>query len=205
MAANLKSIIENIKTVTESPSMVAAIIDFERVLDEMDMYAYANWQFGELVEGPVFEKYFVTCTFMWPYTKMPDPDAAKRLLQYDIEVEYNLDRLEVPVKIKSPYDYKPGTKFAKHKFIKVWLVTITMPKDLISNIQKGTVELENEQLDLEDIEEAYSEGMDEEENEEDEEGSDEDNGNQEGGQEEMALPGGNPGGMPGPGMGAPNV
>lgn len=201
MSRNLKSIIENVKLITESPSLIAAIMDVERVLDEMDMYAYANWQYGELVEGPIFEKYFVTCTFMWPYTKMPDPDAAKRLLHYDIEVEYKLDRLEVPVKVKSPYDYKPGTKFAKHKFIKVWLVTITMPKDLISNIQKGTVELENEQMDLEDIEEAYSEGIDEEENE-DEEGN-EDNGNNDGGEEESQ--GGNPGGMPGPGLGAPNV
>jgi hypothetical protein len=201
MPANLKSIIENVKLITESPSLIEGIISFERVLDEMDMYAYANWQYGELVEGPVFEKYFVTCTFMWPYTKMPDPDGAKRLLHYDVEVEYTEDKLEVPVKIKSPYDYKPGTKFAKHKLLKVWLVTITMPRDLIANIQKGTVELENEQLDLEDIEEAYAEGADEEENQ-DEEGN-ENNGAE--GEVPGFGPESNPGGMPGPGAGAPNV
>jgi hypothetical protein len=165
MPQKIKDIIENVSAITEAPSLMAGIIAFERVLDEMDMYAYANWQYGELVKGPVFEKYYMTCTFMWPYTKMPDPTAAKRLLHYGCIVDYEQDKLEVPVKIKTPYDYKPGTKFAKTKLVKVWLVSITIPRDLIDNIKKGTIELENEQLDLEDIEEAYADGVDEDENE----------------------------------------
>lgn len=198
MARKLKEIIENVKTLTESPALIKTVLDFERVLDEMDLYAYANWIYGELVDGPVPEKYFLTCTFMWPYSKMPDPVGAKRLLHYGCEVEYHKDKLEVPIKIKTPYDYKAGTKFAKTKFIKVWLVTICMPKDLINNIEKGTIELENEQLDLSDIEEAYESGMDEEENEndEDEEGgeSDEDNGDTGADQGESQMPGGMPNG-----------
>lgn len=175
MAQKIKDIIQNIQSVTEAPSLLAGVISFERVLDEMDLYAYANWQYGELVKGPVFEKYYITCSFMWPYTKMPDPIGAKRLLQYGCEVAYELDRLEVPIKIKSPYDLKPGTKFAKNKKVKVWLVTIVMPRDLIDNIQKGTIELENEQLNLEDIEDAYADGIDEDESEE----GDDENTNQE--------------------------
>jgi hypothetical protein len=39
-----------------------------------------------------------------------------------------------------------------------------MPKSLISDIDQGTVELENEILDTADLEQSYDEGVDEEEN-----------------------------------------
>lgn len=168
MPQNIKDILENVQAINESPSSIATLIDFERVLDEMDLYAYAHWVKGELVIGPEYEKYFVTCTFMWPYKMMPDPRGGMRLLQYGCEVSYKQDLLLVPIKIKSPNDYKAGTKFPKMTHYKVWLVTITMPRDLIANIEKGTIELENEQLDLEDIEEAYNNGTDEDENVDDE-------------------------------------
>ena len=42
----------------------------------------------------------------------------------------------------------------------VWLVEITMPKKLMREIHQGSVELENEKLDVEDIEQAYETGMD---------------------------------------------
>jgi hypothetical protein len=165
MATNIKDLLQNLDVVVQSPASIATVLDFERVLDEMDLYAYAHWIHGELVEGPVYEKYFVTCTFMWPYKKMPDPRGAKRLLQYGCEVEYKRDILEIPVKIETPYDFKAGTKFAKMTHYKIWLVTIIMPKDLMNNIEKGTIEIENESLDMEDIEAAYEEGSDESDDE----------------------------------------
>jgi hypothetical protein len=42
----------------------------------------------------------------------------------------------------------------------VWLVTIVMPKKLMQEIQQGSLELENETIDLEDVEQAYEEGQD---------------------------------------------
>ena len=65
MAQSLKDIIENSKTLSMTDSALNTLMDFERVLDELDMYAFANWKKGGLVEGPVYEKYFVTCVFMW--------------------------------------------------------------------------------------------------------------------------------------------
>jgi hypothetical protein len=44
----------------------------------------------------------------------------------------------------------------------VWLVSITIPKKLMSDIQQGSIELENETLDTEDIETAYEQGLDDE-------------------------------------------
>jgi hypothetical protein len=42
----------------------------------------------------------------------------------------------------------------------IWLVEITMPKKLMREIHQGSLELENEKLDIEDIEQAYETGMD---------------------------------------------
>ena len=161
MAADIKDILQNIKEINMTDSSLETLLNFERVIDELGIYAFANWKKGELVDGPVYEKYFVTCTFMWPYKLMPDPSGGERLLHYDCEVEYKKDTLTYPVKIKGPDDFLAGTKVAKKAEKDIWLVTITMPKALISEIRRGSLELEDEILDMEDIETAYEEGVDE--------------------------------------------
>lgn len=160
MAASLKDVIENTKTLYMTDSALASIMDFERVIDELDVYVFENWKQGELVEGPIYEKYFVTCTFMWPYKKMPDPRGGKKLLDYGCSVRYKKDILEYPIKIKSPDDFSPGTKVPKMAKTAIWLVEIVMPKKLMREIHQGSVELENEKIDAEDIEQAYETGLD---------------------------------------------
>jgi hypothetical protein len=139
-------------------SAVSTLLDFERVLDELDLYAFENWKQGELVEGPKYEKYFISCTFMWPYKKMPDPKGAVRLGDYDCEVNFIQDFFEHPVTVKTPNDFKPGTKFPKSVKTPVWLVEIVMPKKLMNDIEQGALELESGTVDLEDIDNAYQEG-----------------------------------------------
>lgn len=160
MAQSIKDVIENTKTITMTDSALNTLMDFERVIDELDLYAFENWKMGELVEGPVYEKYFVTCTFMWPYKKMPDPRAAERLAEYDCEVFYKRDVLEYPIKIKTPDDFKPGTKMPRKGQAPVWLVKIVMPKTLMQEIHQGSLELESGNVDMEDIEQAYETGQD---------------------------------------------
>ena len=53
MAKDIKDVIENIKTISMTDSAVNSLLDFERVIDELDVYAFENWKRGELVEGPV--------------------------------------------------------------------------------------------------------------------------------------------------------
>jgi hypothetical protein len=160
MSAELKDIIANTKEVYMSDSAVTTLMDFERVLDEIDLYVFDHWKKGELVEGPVYEKYFVSCVFMWPYKMMPDPRGGERLLEYGIEVRYKKSKLSYPVKVKDPKDFKPGTKVPKQKFAPIWLVELVIPKKLMQDVTQGSVELENETLDAEDIEQAYNTGMD---------------------------------------------
>ena len=158
MAANIKKILDNTKNIYMTDSSLETLLDYERVLDDMDLYAFANWKKGELVEGPVYEKYFVTCTWMYQYKDMPDPAGGERLLNYGCEITYEKSTLEEPVKVKSPDDFKPGTKMPKMVSTPIWLVTITMPKQLMSDIEQGSIELENETLDQEEIETAAEQG-----------------------------------------------
>jgi hypothetical protein len=162
MPADITNILKNTKDIFMSDSAVVTLMDFERVIDELNLYAYDNWKKGELVEGPDYEKYFVRCVFMWPYKMMPDPRGGRRLLDYGCEVRYQKELLAYPVKIKSPDDFEAGTKMPKMKTSPIWLVEIVMPKKLMQDITQGSVELENETIDAEDIEQAYESGMDEE-------------------------------------------
>lgn len=160
MPANIRDLLNNTKEIFMTDSAVSTLLDFERVLDELDLYAFDHWKQGELVEGPVYEKYFVKCTFMWPYKKMPNPKGAARLSEYDCDVTYTQDFFEHTKDVKSPNDYKPGTKVPKMVKSPVWLVTIVMPKKLMQDIEQGALELESGTVDMEDIDSAYETGAD---------------------------------------------
>ena len=151
---------ENIRDIYMSEGSLLTLLDFERVLDELDLYAFKNWQIGELVSGPDIGKYRVTCIFMWPERLMPDPRGARRLLPFDCEVKFKRTAMKVPMKIEDPSDYRPGTKKARLIEKKIWLVSITMPKALMSNIRTGSVELEDQDIDLADLDDAYEQDLD---------------------------------------------
>ena len=153
---------ENIKDIYMSEGSLLTLLDFERVLDELDLYAFKNWQIGELVSGPTIGKYRVTCIFMWPEKLMPDPRGARRLLPFDCEVKFKKTQMKVPMKITNPDDYRPGTHKARLVEKKIWLVEITMPKALMTDIRTGSVELEDEEIDLEDLDQAYEQDLDQE-------------------------------------------
>ena len=164
MTANIKDIITNTKDIYMTDSSLETLLDFERVLDELDLYVFTNWKKGELVEGPIVEKYFVTCVFMWPYKMMPDPRGAERLQEYKCDIRYKKDYLSQPKKVKDPKDFKPGTKYPASESHPIWLVELVMPKQLITDIKQGSLELEGETLDMEDVEQAYQTGMDDDVN-----------------------------------------
>ena len=160
MPTSLKDIIENTKTIYMTDSAINTLLDFERVIDELDIYTFDHWKQGELVAGPEYEKYFVTCTFMWPYKRKPHTRGAKRLADYGCVVKYTHDKLSYPIKIKTPNDFEAGTKMPKMGETPVWLVEITIPKKLMQEITQGSLELESETVDAEDIDQSYETGLD---------------------------------------------
>ena len=160
---------ENIKDLYLSEGSLLTLLDFERVLDELDLYAFKNWQLGELVQGPDVSKYKVGCIFMWPEKLMPDPRGAKRLLPFDCEVKFKKTNIKIPIKIEDPDDFDPGTHKARLITKKVWLVEIVMPKDLMTDIRTGSIEMEDQNIDLEDLDSAYEEDLNQDEFKQDEE------------------------------------
>ena len=135
-------IIKNVQSLYAVGPTLGILKDFERVLDELDVYVFENWQEGELLEGPIDSRHFVTCSFMWPAEKMPDPSGGKRLLDKGCKVTYKKDELLKPRQIKSPEDYRPGTTKGKIDAHDIWVVTIKMPKELIGNFKHGLDEIE---------------------------------------------------------------
>ena len=135
-------IIRNVQTLYGTGPTLGILKDFERVIDELDVYVFKNWEDGELLSGPVDSRHFVTCSFMWPIDKMPDPAGGKRLVDKGCKVSYKKDELLKPREIKSPEDYRPGTTKGKIDAHDIWIVEIKMPKALMGNMKYGQDEIE---------------------------------------------------------------
>ena len=137
-------IIRNLQSLYAVGPTLSILKDFERVVDELDVYVFKNWEDGELLSGPVDSRHFVTCSFMWPADKMPDPAGGQRLLDRGCKVFYKRDELLKPRQIKSPEDYRPGTTKGKIDSHDIWVVEIRMPKELIGNFKHGRDEIESQ-------------------------------------------------------------
>ena len=134
---DIYDIVKNIEGIYDSNTSFQVLKDFERVLDELDIYVYSNWQDGELAEGPIIDRHWVTCSFMWDRNKMPDPMGGKRLLDYDCKVFMGKDYVITPRKIRNPDDVRTGSKKGKLDRNPIWIVKIQMPKKLIADIYGG--------------------------------------------------------------------
>ena len=118
------SIVDTIKNIYMSDGAMNTLLDFERVLDEADIYAYRNWINGELVQGPDVGRYSCKCTFMWPYKLMPDPRAALRLTAIGCNVKMMKSKIEVPVAVTSYEDFQSGSRYPKMQENKVCIMFI---------------------------------------------------------------------------------
>lgn len=154
------SIVDNIKGIYTSDGSMANLLDFERVLDQADLYAFKNWIKGELVQGPNIGRYSVSCVFMWPRKLMPDPRGAMRLVKMGCKVEIGKSKIKVPVVVKNYDDFVPGTRYPKMMEKSVWFVKITVPIELMDDIKEGSIELAGQTIDLADIEDAYDDDLD---------------------------------------------
>jgi hypothetical protein len=144
--ADLKDIITNIENIYGSNNSLNLLKDFERVLDELDVYVYENWIDGELVEGPKESRYFVECTFMWAKNDMPEPQGGLRLVDYGCKVKFAETKLAKVRKIETPDDIRPGTRKGKIDYEDIWMVKITMPKKLMHDINRGYRNLDKNKI-----------------------------------------------------------
>lgn len=132
---DLESIKSTLINISKGDGLLEMLMEFERTMDNAEIFAYRNWILGELVEGPVVSRYWFKTVWMYPYAMMPDPDAGLRLTKLGARVNFRKGVFKKPVKVHGPEDWKdPETKRAKIAKHEVWLVTIEMP---IKYIQRG--------------------------------------------------------------------
>jgi hypothetical protein len=142
---------DQIRKISETNTLLDMLLEFEKVLDDCNLYAYKNWISGELVEGPKLGRHWISAKFMYPYQDMPDPAGAKRLLARQCLVKFAKDTLITPVKVKSfddvTLEMRPdGTQRykTKTKSEPVWVVEIKMPRKFVDEFATEVVEADED-------------------------------------------------------------
>lgn len=154
------TIYKNLDKIHNSPNVIDTLVEIDRVLDRMDVYAYENWISGEIVDGPFVERHWVELTLMYPNNMMPNPDAAMRLIANGCKVKYGKDKFKTFGKVKNAEDIittEDGQRIPKPIIKTVWLVNLRIPRMLldISEDIKDT-----DDIDYDSIEDAYDEELD---------------------------------------------
>lgn len=190
MTTDLDSIKQTLVNVSKGNNILDTLIEFERTLDNAELFAYKNWILGELVEGPEIGRYWYKTVWMYPYAMMPDPNGGLRLTKLGAKVNFRKGVFKKPVKVRGPEDWvDPESKRAKMVEHEIWLVTIELP---IKYIQRGLSDIDDViQQDIQDTNDELADAF-EDEVPEQEPGMEGDMGGEQPGMEE-----------PGPGMGAP--
>ena len=137
MHHDILDVIQNIQDLYENNSSLAVLKDFERVLEEMDVYVYENWEDGELAYGPKVDRHWITAGFMWPRDKMPNPVGGKRLTDLGCKVKFQESHILEPRKIKSREDIRPNSKKGMLDRKPIWIVEVQMPKKVAFDIYQG--------------------------------------------------------------------
>lgn len=148
-----------------SENVLDTLIEFERVLDQLDMYVYKNWRRGEIVEGPKIDRYWITVTLMYPYKLMPDPEGAMRLIDHGCKVMMGEDILKHVGKIELGSDEYGREVDPEKKIVSspVWLVKIIMPRHFVDEIQTDKIDINGKQIDMDDVTDAYDENLNDDE------------------------------------------
>lgn len=141
MSTDLESIKKTLVNVSKGNSILDTLLEFERTLDNAEIFAYKNWILGELVEGPEIGRYWYKTVWMYPYAMMPDPNAGLRLTKLGAKVNFRKGIFKKPVKVRGPEDWvDPESKRAKMVEHEIWLVTIELP---IKYINRGLDDIDD--------------------------------------------------------------
>ena len=130
----------SLNKIFDSPHLTDILIEFENILDTIDVYLYKYWFDGYIFKGPIIKKYFIEVWLHYPC--LPDPKAAKRLLKHGITVEF------VPE--------------SERKKNKPWIIKIQIPKHLFGNLALSSFQDYDDEVDLEEVQDAIDSGLDSE-------------------------------------------
>jgi hypothetical protein len=144
----------DLEKLEDSDYLLDVLISAENVLDSLDAYAYRHWLEGEVIDGPIVRRHWVTFSLLYPYRKMPDPRAALRLLKHGVQVEFN--------SVKRQQAGKPGHLDSDPTHATDWLVKITIPRRLLDTLEEVDLEAYDDEVNPEDVTAAKDLGLDDE-------------------------------------------
>jgi len=162
----------DLEKISESPHLLDILLQMEDVLDSLDIYVFKNWYLGEIAEGPNVKRYWLDFTLKYAYDKMPDPKAALRLLKHGIRVDFWKAKVKDGdfVDADNSITNQPQTanEVGEQKSEKddpkdlVWLVRISIPRRLASQMSAEEMDFYDEDVDVDDVEDAKDTGIDDE-------------------------------------------
>ena len=160
-----------IKKIASSKILLDVLIAFEDFLDRNDLYAYRNWDMGEVIAGPEISRYWVKITLKYAYKNMPDPTGAERLVRNGLRVTYRkeqeehyfddvsmTDRMNVTGMGFSAMNEIENTE--EPEMIPVWLIDVVMPRRFIESVIEDDIVNFDGEIDLEDLMSARTANID---------------------------------------------
>jgi hypothetical protein len=159
---DIDSIKQTLVGISKGDTILDTLLEFERTLDNAELFAYKNWILGELVEGPAIGRYWYKVVFMYPMDLMPDPNGGLRLTKLGAKVNFRKGVFKRPTKVRGPQDWAdPETKRAKMVESEIWLVTIELPMKYINRGLEQTDDIIQKDIDQTNAElaDAFDEEM----------------------------------------------
>lgn len=146
--------LNNLIKLNQNEKLVDILIDIERLMDNFNVYVYENWIKGELIGGPYLRRHWVKMMLKYRASECPDPRGALILQKHGFKVKVGFDFEQVPIKVKSPEDYQPGTHKPKMERIKIIIIELSVPRHYLDDqreeeIQKMITDYEEESAELE--------------------------------------------------------
>lgn len=130
----------------DSPHLLDILVQMEDVLDSLDLYVFPNWMKGEVIEGPTVRRYWFDFVLRYPIEIIPDPRGAMRLIKHGLRVHFD----------KSTVETNEGDDPGKPTH---WEVKISIPRKLISDMNAAELDFYDEDIELEDVQDAQDAGM----------------------------------------------
>lgn len=157
----------DLEKITESPHLLDILLQMEEVLDSLDIYVFENWYLGEVVEGPKIRRYWLDFTLKYDIDKMPDPKAALRLMKHGARVDFWKAKFgsegefeDAEQEAEAPEKHREEEE--KDKLDIFWLVRISIPRRLVSQMSAEELDFYDDEVDVEDVEDAKDTGIDDE-------------------------------------------
>lgn len=127
------NVIGNIQKLFDEDGLQDILLSVEEYFDNMDLYVFANWIDGEIVEGPVVSKYWVSVTLKYDMKNIPDPRGAYLFRNQGTQVHVRKDTELVARPVRGPEDLEGDANALKQKMdeVPVMLVKFTIPRRLV--------------------------------------------------------------------------